>query len=93
VDVQDERAERTPEEEAALLIARKKAEAEADLVDERVKMAVVGSGVVGIASVFIMILAAFRDNTGMLIAAGTIALVSFGVVTAAQAGLLFGRAP
>lgn len=88
----DPRKNQLSEAEAALKIAeRKKAEAEAALADEKVKMAVFGGGVVGTVGVFVMILAAFRDNVPMLVAGATIALVSYGVVTAAQAGVLFGR--
>ena len=86
------REQRTPEEENALLIARKQAEAEAELVDEKVKMAVYGGGAVGAAGVIIMVFAAlWQENVPMVVTGATIALVSFGVVTAAQAGMLFGR--
>jgi len=90
--MEDQRQERTPEEQAEMLAARKKAEAEAELADERVKMAVYGGGAVGAAGVIIMVFAAlWQENVPMVVTGATIALVSFGVVTAAQAGVLFGR--
>lgn len=85
------RVERSPEEEAALHLKRLQDEAAAELVDEKVKMAVYGAGLVGACGVFVLLLGAWRDNIPMLVAGATIALVSFGVVTAAQAGKLFGR--
>lgn len=81
----------TQEEIALKILKRRQAEAEAEMADEKVKMAVVGGAVVGTVGVLVMLLAAWRDNVSMLVAGATIALVSFGVVSAAQAGMLFGR--
>lgn len=87
----DERSDRTPEEEAALILARKTAEAEAELIDEKVKLAVIGGAAMGIVGLLVVLLAAWRENVPLTITGATIGLVSFGVVTAAQAGKLFGR--
>lgn len=88
---QDERQRRTPDEEAALILSRKQAEAEAELIDERIRMAVYGGAAMGVVGILVVLLAAWRENVPMAITGATIGLVSFGVVTAAQAGKLFGR--
>ena len=89
--MRDERTPRTPEQEAELIVKRKRAEAEADLADEREKMAVYGAAAFGVVGLAVTLLAAFRENVPLMITGATIGLVAFGVVTAAQAGALFGR--
>ena len=79
------RQKKTPEEEAAGLIARKKAEAEADQADERARMATLGGaafGILGLVACGVGLLV-FRDIMIGTFGAG-IGLVGFGVVTAAQ---------
>jgi hypothetical protein len=82
---QGTRQERTPEEEAAGLIARKKAEAEASQADERALMATLGGAAFGILGFVVcgVGLLAFRDIMIGTFGAG-IGLVGFGVITAAQ---------
>ena len=87
----DERTEKSPEEIAAGLAERKRLEAVADIADEKVKMAIYGGAAVGIVGTLVILLAAWRENVALVIAGATIALVAFGVVSAAQAGKLFGR--
>jgi len=89
----DERTtEKSPEAIAAGIAERKRLEAVAELADEKVKMAVYGGAAVGFCGVLIMLFAAlWQENVSLVITGATIAMVGFGVVSAAQAGKLFGR--
>lgn len=90
------RADVTPEEEARLIAERKRAEAEeearlkrleaeADLVDEKLKLALYGGGSVGVVGLIITLVAGvWRENVTMMLAGAGVALVGFGVITAAQ---------
>lgn len=98
-DAHDERqrTQLTPEEEERLIVARKIAEAEAEAADEKVRVAVLTGAVFAIIGAIITLVAGLvaiftdRELIGVIVAGATIGLVAGGVISAAQAGKLFGR--
>lgn len=81
----DERQDRSPENETELIAKRKKAEAEAELADERVKMAVFGGGSFGVLGLVVCGYALLIQGDIIVGTFGAgIGMVGFGVITAAQ---------
>ena len=88
----DERVERTPEEQAALLAARKKAEADAEQADERARIQTLGGAAFGILGFIVTGVALlWQENIVIGIVGFAIGAVGFGMITAAQGVGLLGR--
>lgn len=82
----DERTERTPEEEAALIVARKRAEAEAEQADERARITTIGGAALGAVGVVVCLVGLlWKDSVSIGLTGALIAGVAFGLITMAQA--------
>lgn len=58
---------------------------------KRAELTLYGGAAVGAVGCIVILMAAWRENIMLTVAGAMIALVAFGVMSAAQAGKLFGR--
>lgn len=91
-DPRDERQSRSVTEEIRLISARKKAEAEADQVQEREVIKTVGMAFFGLIGLIVALAGAlWLENTAIASLGFLAAAIGLGIVTAQQGAKLLGR--
>ena len=89
--MEDQRQEKSAEEQALGLAERKRAEAEADQADERARITTLGSAAMGAVGLIVAVFASLVQQNATIAGIGfSAAAVAFGIVAAQHAGIFRG---